>query len=129
MDDLTTQASPCIGIFWWYRGELIHLTRPWAEITPVAGAVSLPSSHYEHWDEIRAGRPELRSFEYEEVPRGRVVAKLPGPRFTVYTSRRLTEDEGLRAAVIEAFRLRARDVAFRPDEHYEHPAGIDWGDD
>lgn len=68
-----------IGIFWFYKGRVLGKAHPLAEGEQgFAGAVDSYLTHVNLWPKLTAARqqfPELKLYEYEEIPRGRVVFK------------------------------------------------------
>jgi hypothetical protein len=85
------------------------------------------AGHYERWQEWQAlsekvlasaGYPSLlRSTEYDEWPRGRIVYEIVSNRFVLYADRRLRKPQII-DALIMAFGLIGVEVAVRSDAHY-----------
>ena len=125
-DQIKKNDEPRVGIFWYHKDKLIIESAPADEPKVIAGFADLDVSHYQVWEKMRAKYSDLRFFEYEEVPRGRVVMKAKGPLFVVYGSRALVNDGLFRAEIIKHFHLPANRTRFVSDAHYEDPSSIDW---
>ena len=107
-----------IGIFWIYQEQIFAKTVPVDSVMPIAGYVDSDFAHYTVWDEIVRRHPEVYLYEYEEVPRGRVVFDIDKTQYIVYAHPNIIENEKKRTLVIETFKLHENTVLFKPDEHY-----------
>jgi hypothetical protein len=120
--------EPQVGIFWYHDGQLMYYSEP-AGIAPSSDGFSdVDVSHYEYWDILRSRSPELKAYEYEEVPRGRVVMDAERSLFIAYSSGALIGDEVFQNELIEQFKLPRDKVRFKQDPHYEDPSTINWDD-
>jgi hypothetical protein len=97
-------------------------------VDSVNGFSDLPTSHYEYWDRVQAEIPELKIYEYEDIPRGRVVLKSENSQYIVYSSKVLVKDKTFRNRIIKAFCLPMNHTTFVSDLHYENPDTIAWDD-
>jgi len=117
-----------IGIFWYHKGDLIKSCALVVESEVSNGFLDLQASHYKYWNEVCSDHPELRIYEYEDISRGRVVMKVEGPVFIVYSSTKLVKDKIFRDKLVKEFSLPAKITKFVSDLHYENPSTIDWDD-
>ena len=120
--------EPLIGIYWYHGERLIVHSELAGEVKVVEGFADVDRFHYEYWETVRLKNPKLSSFEYEDVPRGRVVMKAEGPSFLAYGSTRLIEDPKFRERLLAEFKLPKNGTTFLADPHYEDPQTIDWDD-
>ena len=118
------QPQGHVGIFWIYKKQVLADTVPWAEGESYGDHMNGLSDHYTFWPTLQRQRPELRRYEYEQVPRGRVVYNTKTATFTVLGSERFIRDEAQRAMVLEAFHLPADQTRFKADEHYGPVPGM-----
>ncbi len=125
---------PQVGLFWYHNGKILELSKPWRELfvdnQNAAGFIDYPDSHYNVWGKFQNIHPELKHYEYDEVPRGRVVCKVEGLKktFIAITPKELKNDNKFKDAVRAAFSLPPA-TEWETDVHYSSPADIDWGDD
>ncbi len=118
------QQEGHVGIFWIYKKQVLADSVPWAEGESYGENVNGLSDHYTHWATFQRQRPELRRYEYEQVPRGRVIYNKLKTTFTVLGSERFIRDEAQCAMVLEAFHLPPSQTRFRADEHYGPVPGM-----
>ena len=105
-----------IGIFWRvpFRSGFVLV----ADAIPLSAAelygdcLTYPRGHYEVWEEWRRLSasellqrnipPTVRGYEYEALPRGRIVYKKLQKRFTIYADRKLLVADAIRL-IVERF--------------------------
>lgn len=124
-------TGAAVGIFWWVSDAggpvLVTDATPLAQAERYGAALTHPRGHDEVWEEwrrlgpaglARRGLPAAIAWsEYEEHPRGRIVADARGELVTLYADRRLQRPEII-ARVAAAFGLTGRRVVVRSDAHY-----------
>ena len=115
---------PKVGIFWlsWDGQTMYVKSVSIQDADTCEGYTDYEGSHYDEWSRATNAHPEWGGFEYDEVPRGRVVmrvAALGGREFIVYAPTVLRRFEKIIAA---AFHLPWAHVQFDySDEHYQMP--------
>jgi len=126
-------AIPCVGIFWGITDETGN-HRLLVEKTEITTAESYgdclthAGGHYEFWEKLsQLGVSKLRSlglpiepaiYEYEQIPRGRVVYWPQKQRFIIYADRRL-QTKVLIEKIAEEFSLPSDTFSVRSDSHYQ----------
>ena len=65
--------EPKIGIYWYFENKLIVYAEDVSSVKPVEGFLDVDISHYEFWGSVKEKDPSKRRFEYEDIPRGRIV--------------------------------------------------------
>jgi hypothetical protein len=119
-----------VGIYWVYQGRVLAFSEPLSAVRAIDGVRDSDLGHDAIWSRVQASRPELRSREYFDVPRGRVLYRESEARFDVFMPKRFWKDRRVTAAVRRAFGLKASEVRLCADEHYEPFVGdIDVGDE
>ncbi len=113
-----------VGIFWFFKGELIHDAVSVSQGDAYGDFVNGLTDHCTYWFHVQQAHPETRCYEYEQVPRGRVVFRMTDAMFLVYGSERFIRDECKKQAVCTAFDLPADSSIFRADEHYGRVPGM-----
>ena len=82
-------------------------------------------SHYEFWDTVKEKDPSKRRFEYEDIPRGRIVMDIK-KKFIVYGSGKLIEDNQFKKAIIGEFSLPKEQTVFKQDFHEKNHLKIEF---
>lgn len=109
--------TPHVGIFWWYQGAPIIASVPVAEGETSGGFINGPYDHLPYWRIVQAQYPVLRAFEYEEIPRGRVLYSMHDHRFHVYLDKVLLKTSITRI-LTNAFHLPRSHTDVQTDLHY-----------
>jgi hypothetical protein len=123
MSDVATPEGR-VGIFWLYRGEIIADCVPWPEGDEYGEFMNGLSDHCTYWSAVQRRVPALRSYEYEQVPRGRVIYNTGNKSFTVLGNKRLLRDEDQQTLVLKEFQLSRKNSRFLFDEHYGPVPGM-----
>ncbi len=106
-----------LGIFWCYRERLYAASVPLNEARHYGDFRNGPFDHYSLWPRLQRRHAHLRSFAYEDIPRGRVLYSVRDDRFLVYADRILMK-EHLKTLILAEFELPPAKSFFRCDEHY-----------
>src|SRR5689334_14468611 len=120
--------EPRVGIFWMVNGNVLAFTEPLDHVRPVNGVRDSDLGHDDLWPLVQRRHPQLRSLEYWQVPRGRVLYRERERRFDLLMPAAEGGDRRLVAAVAERFALPAGTFIVASDVHYE-PPGEDLFDD
>jgi len=119
-----TEQSPQVGIFWILKGEIIRDSVPVSQGEEYGNCVNGLSDHCTFWPKIQRTRPETRHYGYDQVPRGRVVYRIPDNTFLVYGSERFVRSEDQKRLVLSAFDLGAATIMFLVGRHYAPIPGM-----
>jgi hypothetical protein len=109
--------NPEVGIFWWYDGQLLASSWAIAEGEAAGDWVNGREDHITFWPVLQRQLPKIRSIEYEDVPRGRVIYCRSTRVFQVYMDARLFT-RPVKRAIRVRFGLAAAKVRFGKDPHY-----------
>jgi len=112
-----------IGIFWIYKDNIFSKKEALNDIQEINGFKDSDLSHYEVWEEMKITYPYLYLYEYEEIPRGRVVWDVHNQQTIIYCNRALMNDEVAKVLIMREFKLESSYV-FLYDEHYEIVARV-----
>ena len=74
-------------------------------------------THIDAWPSSQKQYPHLRSLEYEDVPRGRVLYAQDARRFRVLLDKVLMTNS-IKAAILKKFLLPRQRTDFGCDQHY-----------
>jgi len=113
-----------VGIFWIYKGRILSDSVPWSEGECYGEFINGLSDPCTYWAKLQRQLPELRRYEYEQVPRGRVVYRTTDDTFLLYGSERFAHDEIQQRRVMEDFQLIGKRIIAKPDEHYGPVPGM-----
>lgn len=113
-----------VGIFWFFKGEILPSSVPYTLGEEYGDFINGKADHCTHWNVIRRSVPGAAQYEYDQVPRGRVVYSKKDARFFVYGSDDFVKDERRKAVVLSAFKLPPNRTTFKADEHYGRIPGM-----
>ena len=106
-----------IGIFWIYENKIYYKTQNLQEIKPINGFIDSDLSHYEVWDEIKYQNKDFYLYEYEQIPRGRIVYNTITQNFIIYCNKELLSSQA-KSLILKAFEIKDKNYIFKEDEHY-----------
>ena len=112
------RQKPKIGIFWIYKSKIYFKSIELEKVKPIDGFIDSDFAHYEVWNEIASQNRDFYLYEYEEIPRGRVVYDTINNRFIVYANEEIVNSDEEKGLIISAFGLENKMISFRYDEHY-----------
>jgi hypothetical protein len=122
--------TPHVGIFWLVQspGDEVRLLTagcPLDQAEPYGDCLTFSPGHYEtwaHWRRDRSAEPALRaivrSYEYEDWPRGRIVFDRARDLFVLYADRKLLTTAMI-ARLKTQFHLPAERTEVQSDLHYQ----------
>jgi len=121
---LTEGHKGFIGIFWVVGGcEVDGYKETIPDGIKYGDTIQPSRDHYEYWDEFTRDYPMFKRFEYDQIPRGRVVYFPKEEKFRIITSKEVARDRCLINAVRKFYRLIGK-VEVITDEHYEEPTAM-----
>ena len=115
-----------IGIFWGYQGVIFGAKQPLSEgDSALPGFIDSTFAHVDVWEiplAVKTQCPELRSMEYQDIPRGRVVFKgiptqIKNGKYIIYLDQCLL-NESYKQGILQYFELQDKNVVWRMDAHY-----------
>lgn len=119
---LTEGLKGFIGVFWVLGAcEVDGYREPIASGTKYGDTIQPSIDHYEYWEEFLKYYPVFKKFEYDQIPRGRVVYYPKEDKFRIITSKAVAKDRRTINAIRRFYRLTGK-VEIVTDEHYEDPA-------
>jgi hypothetical protein len=125
-----TAPTPRLGIFWLVqtsngKARLLTAGCPLDQAEPYGDCLTYGPGHYETWAQWRRDRtvePALRalvrSYEYEDWPRGRIVFDRSRDLFIIYADRKLLTPATI-ARIKAQFQLPAERTEIQSDLHYQ----------
>ncbi len=126
-DAIERARSACVGevgIFWFFKGNVISDSVSHSLGEEYGNFVNGRSDHCTFWPSIQRLSPEAAKYEYDQVPRGRVVYNRKDDRFFVYGSEKFVRNERQKGMVLSKFNLPPDKTFFRADEHYASIPGM-----
>ena len=130
MNQTAQCETPHVGIFWVVQttaGEthLLAAGCPLEQAEPYGDCLTYGPGHYEtwaHWRRDRTMNPALRallrSYEYEDWPRGRIVFDQSRDLFIIYADRKLLTPATI-ARLETQFQLPQERTEIQSDLHYK----------
>lgn len=113
-----------VGIFWFFKGEILQDSIPFTHGEEYGDFVNGKSDHCSFWRNIQRIDPAAAMYEYDQVPRGRVVYSKRDDKFIVYGSEQFVRNDIQRHIVVASFNLPLEKTVFRADEHYSNIPGM-----
>jgi len=107
-----------LGIFWLYQNKIYLQSIAVDNVQPINGFIDSDFAHYKVWDEVSKQHKDFYLYEYEDIPRGRVVYDIGNTQYIVYANQDIINSKKEKALIIEAFELKNKKVVFKYDEHY-----------
>jgi len=108
-----------LGVFWIYDNQVFTKKQALSDIEPINGFKDSNLAHYQVWNEIQHKHPKFYLFEYEDIPRGRVVFNVKNQIFIIYSNDNILNDVTAKTLIIKAFELKSTQCHFAYDEHYQ----------
>ena len=108
-----------IGIFWIYKSKIYAKTISKSQIKPINAFIDSDFAHYKEWDKISLQNRELYLYEYEDIPRGRVVYDIEKNQYIIYCNEMLLKDKISKNLILKEFKLTKKNFIFKEDEHYK----------
>lgn len=108
-----------IGVFWIYKSKVYLKSVNVQDVKAIDGFIDSDFAHYHVWDEISSQNKDFYLYEYEDVPRGRIVYDVNNLQYIIYSNRDVINSDESKKAIIEAFKLEAYKVIFNYDAHYK----------
>lgn len=113
-----------VGIFWFLKGDIISDPIPHTLGEDYGDFVNGRSDHCTFWRSIQRLSSEAAKYEYDQVPRGRVVYSKRDETFLVYGSEQFVRNERQKGMVLSEFNLPPEKTIFRADAHYARIPGM-----
>ncbi len=114
--DLKPQGG-LVGVFWYFRRRLLSVSAPLSLGVLSSVSIDAPFDHVAEWPSFQQRHPNLATFSYEQIPRGRVLFLKIEKRFVVYLDRVLVVTT-VKRAIRKEFKLPAKGTRFVTDGHY-----------
>ena len=108
-----------IGIFWYWNNEVLGISHSFENSdVDSLGIIDSPYTHVDYWAEVQRKYNELRFFEYEEIPRGRVVFNVKTKKLIIYIDSNLLYKSKVEK-IYQFFDTTAEQAILKKDPHYK----------
>ncbi|MEA2029599.1 MAG: hypothetical protein U9N49_11575 [Campylobacterota bacterium] len=107
-----------LGIFWLYQNQIYCKLIAMESIEPINGFIDSDFAHYQVWDEMVGQHKDFYLYEYEDIPRGRVVYDIDNAQYIVYANQDIIDSKKANGLIMDAFDIKTKKVIFKYDEHY-----------
>jgi hypothetical protein len=108
-----------IGVFWIYDNQIFCETQNIKDIKPINGFIDSDLAHYQVWDSVKNQHPKFYLYEYEDIPRGRVVYYIEENQFIIYCNENILKQDISKKLILDKFQLLSKNFIFKKDEHYK----------
>ncbi len=110
-----------IGVFWLFDGQVFGETTELTEAQQsIPGLLDSDATHVAVWEKhsnFKDSKPILAHFEYQDIPRGRVLYHLSKRRFLVYLDKTLMNKKD-KNAIANYFGFTPQQADWKSDLHY-----------
>ena len=108
-----------IGIFWYWNNQVIGIAHSF-NITKAdsIGLIDSPYTHVEYWVTLQEKYSELQNYEYEQIPRGRVIFDTNKEKSIIYLDKTLLYKSKINR-VYDFFNLNPEQSVLKKDSHYQ----------
>ena len=107
-----------IGVFWIYNNQIFSKKELLKNIEKINNFKDSNLSHYKVWEEIKYKHKDFYMFEYEQIPRGRIVYDTYNRVFLIYCNNDILNNSKAKKMILKEFRIK-EDYLFFYDEHYK----------
>lgn len=108
-----------VGVFWIYKQQLYFKSIITDNVKSINNFIDSDFAHYEVWDEISSQNKDFYLYEYEDIPRGRVVYDAKNAEYIVYANDDIIISKEAKSLIINGFNLLNDKVLFKYDAHYK----------
>ncbi len=115
--------TPSVGIFWFFRGEIIADAIPVTQGDECGKFVNHPLSHHDFWNAHRIKDRRLNAYDYDQLPRGRVIYDMEEDHYLVYGAESIVQTEVQRTLVCSTFLLVPTKTFFKAEKPYDPSRG------
>lgn len=107
-----------IGIFWVFEGEVFGVRTPVNQASErIAGVLDSDAEHVSSWPHQQRLNSALTAYEYQDIPRGRVLYQCNIKRYRVYLDKSLMT-QPIKKAIADYFGFTVPHADWRCDLHY-----------
>lgn len=104
--------------FWFLQKQVIGIAHPFnLNDADSIGLIDSPYTHVDYWKNMQSVYPELRHYEYEQIPRGRVVFDANKEKAIVYMDKKLFNTV-IATKIYDFFDIDSENAIPRKDPHY-----------
>ena len=107
-----------IGVFWIFDNKVFLETQKLEDIKSINGFKDSDLSHYQAWDKVKTQHPKFYLYEYEDIPRGRIVYDIEKNEFIIYCNKNTLQEDISKKLISEKFKILNENMIFKEDEHY-----------
>ena len=107
-----------IGIFWVFDGKVLGERTPVSKASErIAGVLDSDAEHVSSWPQQQRINSALTAYEYQDIPRGRVLYQCNKKRYRVYLDKSLMT-QPIKNAIADYFGFAVQHADWRCDLHY-----------
>ncbi len=108
-----------LEIFWIYKNKIHTKSIEINAVKSIKNFKDSDFSHYQAWNEISLQNKDFYLYEYEDIPRGRVVYDVENTQYIVYANSDIIISDEAKELIVNRFTLKKSKVLFKYDEHYK----------
>ena len=107
-----------IGIFWYWNNQVIGVAHNFSfgEADSI-GLIDSPYTHVDYWNILRKKHFELQNYEYEKIPRSRVIFDTNKGKTIIYLDKSLLYKAKMQK-IYDFFDTNIENSILKKDPHY-----------
>lgn len=117
MKIINESKSPSVGPFYVIGTRVISANDPIRDVLPIGDSKDSDNSHYKLWKALQRNNPSLKKFDYDYMPRGRVVYNVKTREFNIMIDSDITDEDVKNIA--DEFGIPSGSYKVLHDEHYK----------
>ena len=118
--ELSESGSPYIGIFYVIGKELYWEGDHMSEVKAINGIRDYPREHSKYWNlSIQRILPEMKKYDYQYYPRGRVIYNDETKKFEVYCDKCIKSDPNMQREINGEMNIPYTTVYYTDGAHYK----------
>lgn len=107
-----------IGIFWYVEKQVIGIAHFFQHTAADSlGLIDSQYTHIDYWQQLQQRMPQLQIWEYEDLPRGRVIYNCLSNKTMIYMDAKLFK-QCIAHQITDFFQLDFESVVWKKDPHY-----------
>lgn len=117
MKIINESVSPSVGPFYVIGTRIVSAGSPIRDVMEINGFKDSDNSHYKLWKALQRNNSSLRRFDYDYMPRGRVVYNTQTREFSIIIDKDITKEDVRNIA--DKFGIPSGRYTVLNDEHYK----------
>lgn len=116
---LEESRAPKVGPFYVIDGAVFSDYDEIRDITPINGKSDSDNNHYDYYKLLRQFMPELKEYDYDYYPRGRVIYDTKNDTYNIFIDKCINKNDIIEEIISEYYLPKDKVKITDNDEHYK----------